>query len=443
METLGERIKQKRKELGLRQEDLSGPFLSPAIISLIERGKSNPSLKTLEIIASKLGVNVNYLVDGDMVMIRSEPDQALNILKRLISNEKLIEAKELSNDIGKMELSFVEKGIFYKLESQICMADGEFEIAIEKLNNALLYLTFQQLDDFVEVYFLKSECYFNTSNYDLAITNASNGLLLLNSNFSSIETLLKLKLLYILSYGYCRKYKFKMGLSKINEALIYMKETNFSYLKGKFYMLKGLAHLYLDEYKDGIEYSQQALRILQKEGEPNDIAGCYTNQGILFRECGDYQQSLIELNKAFKLAIDIGNTKLERNTLFEMSLTYLELKNYDKALAMLKNIVKSFKDTDRTFDISMNIKCILLQSFIKIKTNDLKEALRLANEAESLVAHGEEQFVLAKIYTLKSKIFKEKGDIDKTFEVMTKALNIYEKEDSHDMIKFFNKILSF
>lgn len=443
METLGERIKQRRKELGFRQEDLSGKSLSPAIISLIERGKTNPSLKTLEIIALKLGVDVNYLVHGEITINEREPEQALNILKRLINNEKIEEAKELSNDISSMELNLVQKGIFYKLESQICIALGEYDIANEKLNNSLLYLTFQQLDDFVEVYYLKSECFLNTSNYDLAITNATNGLLILNSNFSLRETVHKLKLLYILSYGFCRKYKFKKGLATIEEALEYMEQTGFSYLKGKFYMLKGLAHLYLDEYKDGIEYSKKALDSLQNEGDLQVIAGCYTNQGILFRECGDHQQSLTELKKALTLANQSNNNQLENNTFFEMALTYLTMEDYKNAMLMLEKKNKRLKEDARKSDISMDIKSTLLQAFIKIKTNDLKGALEYINQAEFLAADEKYQFILAKIYSLKSKFFKEMGDIEQSFETMTKALNIYEQEDSHDMNKFFNKIISF
>jgi transcriptional regulator with XRE-family HTH domain len=56
---LGKRVRALRKELGWRQDDLAQHSgLSRTYLSNLERGKKNPSLRSLEIIASSFGKNV-------------------------------------------------------------------------------------------------------------------------------------------------------------------------------------------------------------------------------------------------------------------------------------------------------------------------------------------------------------------------------------------------
>ena len=50
--SLGEKIKRKRKELKMTLKDLAGSRITPGQISLVESGKSNPSMDLLEYLAN-------------------------------------------------------------------------------------------------------------------------------------------------------------------------------------------------------------------------------------------------------------------------------------------------------------------------------------------------------------------------------------------------------
>jgi transcriptional regulator with XRE-family HTH domain len=63
-ETVGERVKQRRQELGLSQRDLSAQGITYAYISRIEANQRRPSVKALRLIAPKLGVSVHWLETG-------------------------------------------------------------------------------------------------------------------------------------------------------------------------------------------------------------------------------------------------------------------------------------------------------------------------------------------------------------------------------------------
>ena len=49
--SLGEKIKRRRKELNMTLKDLAGDRITPGQISLVESGRSNPSMDLLEYLA--------------------------------------------------------------------------------------------------------------------------------------------------------------------------------------------------------------------------------------------------------------------------------------------------------------------------------------------------------------------------------------------------------
>ena len=63
MSSLGERIRTRRKELGLTQTQLGGADVSKAFISLVEKGRAKPSLDTLGLLARRLQRPVGYFLE--------------------------------------------------------------------------------------------------------------------------------------------------------------------------------------------------------------------------------------------------------------------------------------------------------------------------------------------------------------------------------------------
>ena len=64
MATIGERIRDRRLELGLSQRDVACPGISGAYVSRIEAGSRQPSVKALRQLAPILGVSVHWLETG-------------------------------------------------------------------------------------------------------------------------------------------------------------------------------------------------------------------------------------------------------------------------------------------------------------------------------------------------------------------------------------------
>lgn len=89
METIGDRIKQVRKELSLSMEKFGDKIgIVKSAINNIEKGLNNPSERTLKLICSEFNVNYAWLTEGQGDMFIEIPD---NILDRLIQEYGLEE----------------------------------------------------------------------------------------------------------------------------------------------------------------------------------------------------------------------------------------------------------------------------------------------------------------------------------------------------------------
>ena len=71
---LGEKLRQARLEAGLSQRQLCGEDITRNMLSQIEHGSAKPSMKTLQVLASRLGKTVSYFLEEDAVV---SPNQHL------------------------------------------------------------------------------------------------------------------------------------------------------------------------------------------------------------------------------------------------------------------------------------------------------------------------------------------------------------------------------
>ena len=86
--SIGKRIRKRRQELKLTQEDLASALgLTPQHISGIEQDKRNPSLSSLAKLAEELGITVDYLVTGKEGVI-VDTIQRLRLTRSYLLNQK-------------------------------------------------------------------------------------------------------------------------------------------------------------------------------------------------------------------------------------------------------------------------------------------------------------------------------------------------------------------
>ena len=130
--SLGEKIKRRRKELNMTLKDLAGDRITPGQISLVESGRSNPSMDLLEYLAGALNTSVEYLMESEETQAEKISIYYEQIAESYILNGGYITAeKYIENALYYDEKFHLEyrkaKKLF--LRANICMSKNELVLA--------------------------------------------------------------------------------------------------------------------------------------------------------------------------------------------------------------------------------------------------------------------------------------------------------------------------
>lgn len=374
--SLGEKIKRKRKELNMTLKDLAGDRITPGQISLVESGRSNPSMDLLEYLADALKTSVEYLME-------SEETQAEKIC---MYYEQVAEAYILSGDYFMGE-KYIENGLYYSekynleyrkarilfLTGKIHMLKDELVAAQQYfLSSNVIFIKNNNFEEVVKTFLclgkitLKLKAYHSTSSY---LKQAEK--VYIDNNIGNDQLLGEI-------YYYMANSFFKTDNIKQSIDYAFLAKEKFQ----KIYNKKDYARTLLllsDEYSESgdlinaIKYSKKALEVYQELEDISSIAEIENSLGRLFYEFENIEESFIHYNLAKGIRLSNNDEKLV-NTLLNICENYLKIKDVEKCEEGIKEIYKHIRDDDH----ENRIECNLLQ----YRVNLIKD---IQNEAENIL----------------------------------------------------------
>lgn len=374
--SLGEKIKRKRKELNMTLKDLAGDRITPGQISLVESGRSNPSMDLLEYLADALKTSVEYLME-------SEETQAEKIC---MYYEQVAEAYILSGDYFMGE-KYIENGLYYSekynleyrkarilfLTGKIHMLKDELVAAQQYfLSSNVIFIKNNNYEEVVKTFLclgkitLKLKAYHSTSSY---LKQAEK--VYIDNNIGNDQLLGEI-------YYYMANSFFKTDNVKQSIDYAFLAKEKFQ----KIYNKKDYARTLLllsDEYSESgdlinaIKYSKKALEVYQELEDISSIAEIENSLGRLFYEFENIEESFIHYNLAKGIRLSNNDEKLV-NTLLNICENYLKIKDVEKCEEGIKEIYKHIRDDDH----ENRIECNLLQ----YRVNLIKD---IQNEAENIL----------------------------------------------------------
>ena len=424
---LGEKIKRKRKELDMTLKDLAGDRITPGQISLVESGRSNPSMDLLEYLAGALQTSVEYLME-------SEETQAEKIS---IYYEQVAESYILSGDyitgekyienalyyVEKYNLEYRKAKILY-LRNQIYMAKDELTLA-------------QQFFLSSNVIFIKNNNYEEIINTFLNLGKIT---LMLKAYHSANSYLRQAEKVYLDNsigndsllgeiYYYMARSYFKT--EDIGKAIDYsfLAKSKFEQVHNREEYAKTLL-LISEEYNkkgdltNAIKYSQKTLEVYKELDELNNISEIENNLGKLFYEFENIEESF----KHYEISKDIRMRRKDYkivDTLINICENYIKLKNISKCEEVLEEIASYIEEEDMEKLIDLNIlwyriytikemtkeaEYILLDTYKLSRTSNLKKkSAQLAIMIGKFYIDNKRDFEAAKYLDEGVNIFKEIG----------------------------------
>ncbi|MBS5884695.1 MAG: helix-turn-helix transcriptional regulator [Clostridium sp.] len=424
---LGEKIKRKRKELDMTLKDLAGDRITPGQISLVESGRSNPSMDLLEYLAGALQTSVEYLME-------SEETQAEKIS---IYYEQVAESYILSGDYITGE-KYIENALYYVEKYNL-----EYRKAKILYLRAQIYMAKDELT-LAQQFFLSSNVIFiKNNNYEEIINtflNLGKITLMLKAYHSANSYLRQAEKVYLDNsigndsllgeiYYYMARSYFKT--EDIGKAIDYsfLAKSKFEQVHNREEYAKTLL-LISEEYNkkgdltNAIKYSQKTLEVYKELDELNNISEIENNLGKLFYEFENIEESF----KHYEISKDIRMRRKDYkivDTLINICENYIKLKNISKCEEVLEEIASYIEEEDMDKLIDLNIlwyriytikemtkeaEYILLDTYKLSRTSNLKKkSAQLAIMIGKFYIDNKRDFEAAKYLDEGVNIFKEIG----------------------------------
>ncbi|MBW6408650.1 helix-turn-helix domain-containing protein [Clostridium weizhouense] len=392
--SLGEKIKTRRKELNMTLKDLAKNRITPGQISLIESGRSNPSMDLLEYLASTLNISVEHLME-------SEESQA----------EKI--------------------SIYYEQVAESYILSGNYEIGQRYIDNALYYSEKYNLEyRKARLLFITAQIHVYKRDFPMAqkFFLSSNVIFIKNNNYEEIiRTFLNLAKItidlkaYHSAGSYLKQAEkvyldnniaddFLLGEIYYNMARTYFNIEDFdNALKYSYFSKNSLEKTYSNktyaktllmlaeefnkkgDLAKATQYSKKSLEVYRKIEYNKDLSNIEHNLGKLFYELDDLDESFVHYETSKKISTQ-NEMDNELDILIDMCKSHLKLKNIEEC----KTIVKKLNNLIDSNDNNRMIECKLMEyTLLNILEKHLEaeetliEAYNIAKDNGDLLKAGE------------------------------------------------------
>ena len=376
--TLGEKIKRRRKELEMTLKDLAGDRITPGQISLVESGRSNPSMDLLEYLSNSLQTSVEYLME-------SEETQAEKIC---IYYEQMAETYILNKEYIDAE-KYIESALYYTKKYNL-----EYREAKNLFLRAIICEGKNELFVAQQLYLSANVIFIKRNNYEKIIRtflNLGKITLKLKSYHSSTSYLKQAEKVYldnnvgndfILGEIYYQMAEGYFKVDNIKKAIEYtsLAKEKFEQVQNREEYAKSLMILSQEYSKKGdilnaVKYSKKTLDVYKEIEKEKNISLIENNIGKLFYEADNIEEAF----KHYQIAKDIRIKNKDKDvieTLINICKAYLKIKEINKCEDILKEIEILIDDND--------IEQVIEKNILYYRVYTIKENF---NDAEYILLH--------------------------------------------------------
>lgn len=393
--TIGKRIKELRKELKMTQSELAEPEMTKSMLSHIENGYANPSMKNLQYIADKLNKPVSYFFQDNRNDYRGNDNLPVDeILDNLRNIDNLIENKKY--ELTKEHIKQLLDSYSFQKNSKI-YADIVFRLASCHIN----------LNEFNEGEKMIDICYRVYIDNELYVDAAKTYIKLLIKPLNEYDYK---KCIEILDKGY----------------EIYIKSSSKDiFLEIKMLVTKPALYFALGDLNKTIDVCQRAISLSNKNNIYYLLDDAYRMMAITYLLQGNHDKFIINMEKAKKY-VEFTNNK---NSLVKIYHNYAKYKN------MIKNPYEALKYL-KLLDNNSGEKTFyyyLEHGKAEYLLGNYNEAL---DDLSRITFKEKIYYMLDCIYILTGKIYK--GLIYSKLKEYDKAIK--EIEDAIKEIEIYTKV---
>ncbi|KAB3530523.1 helix-turn-helix domain-containing protein [Alkaliphilus serpentinus] len=397
---IGERIKAKRREAGLTQQQLGGQEFTKGYISQIEKGIVEPSMKVLTLISQRLDAPISYFLD---------------------------EANEATSEIQR---AFI-KGENYYLQKQYPKALKVFEDIVTRYSRS------QSSFYCLSMFYLGKSLY-SSERYLEAIE-------ILQKSLSPMEDLSLLEALAEgysflgLSYFSLNHYERSIGEFKRSLRVIEENHLNIPSLQAKAYLNIGTAYSNTGRFKRALKAFKKNIHHCQMQYITDTLLDCHVRIGYCSYMIGDYITSKVHISKAIAINKSLNYEIISCEVNNILGLVVAAEGRIKDGLKLLKKSRDIASKINNEFGINANIADKVL---VLVDANQLIEAEAFALKHLEALQRADNLAPCYKLYSQLGKLYRLKGENSIAIKYLALAINGYiELGEIHFIVKY-SKLLA-
>ena len=350
---LGERLRQLRVAAGLTQSELAGERFSKEYVSQIERGKTRPTVETIEWLAAQLSCDAGFLANGVATDERGRLEAALARAETMIEAHR---NEDAAAEYATLVPAARATGI-PELEVRALIGAGRTQMRLGSLRSALDLL------------------------------NDARGIVE-SGNFSDLE---RAEVFYAL--GVCRYQlnSVQTSLGLLNEALGLAERSGMpsDSLRSNILSWRSRCWRRMRDYEAAREDIERALQLAEDAADPRTIGDAFFQASLVADREGHWilaRTYAERARNAYEALTDRVHVGLLTNNLG--GLNFL-LGKTDEAVALLKEAFGIALDTGRDTDAAQAVSSL---AQVHLRTGDVEQAEEQARHALQLL-DGREDYL--------------------------------------------------
>jgi tetratricopeptide (TPR) repeat protein/DNA-binding XRE family transcriptional regulator len=390
---LGERLRQLRVAAGLTQTDLAGDRFSKEYISQIERGKTRPTMDTIEWLGLRLGVDAGFLQSGVSADERAKAEAILARADALLEEGRLDEsieeyARALPAVLGTGAVELHVHAL--KGEAMAHAHNGDVKAALAMLGDARVLVEREEFSDIdrAEVLYRLGVCRYLLSSISTAV-GLFNEALALGERSGLPSDQLRLNVFSWRSRCYRRQRDYEAAREDVELALELAEAMHDARALGAAYFQASVLAERDGHWVLARTYAEKAKVRYEELSDRANVGRLLNNLGGLEFLLGKPEQAVDHLKNSFAVALELGHEEEAATAISSLAQVHLRTGDVQRAEEQALHALQLIGDRKNMLDEVGNARLVLGRALLEQDRLDEAEvAFSDADDAFAKLSSG-------------------------------------------------------
>ncbi|HEY7836030.1 MAG TPA: tetratricopeptide repeat protein, partial [Solirubrobacteraceae bacterium] len=409
---LGERLRQLRIGAGLTQGQLAGDRFSKEYISQIERGKTRPTVETIDWLALRLGVDAGYLASGVSADERAKAEAILARADALTEEQRFGEAVEEYRRALAAVLGTGSQELHVRTlagEATALAHHGEPRVALGLLTQARAIAEGESFSDIdrADILFRLGVCRYLLSSISTAVS-LFNEALALGERSGLPSDRLRLDIFSWRSRCYRRQRDYEAAREDVELALELAERMHDARALGEAYFQASVLAERDGHWVLARTYAEKAKTQYELLAEQSNVARLHNNLGGIEFLLGRPEQAIDHLKQAFAAALEVGRDHDAATAVSSLAQVHLRTGDPLKAEEHARHALRILDGREDLIDEIGNARLVLGRALLE--QDRLDEAEGALGEAEDALAQTSSASHRAAAWIAQGDLATRRGD---------------------------------